>query len=93
MSRLKLWYAVCDKTDETKLGPLVAGRLQAGALSIALKIQVENPDGSHSIGADALRDVRSPVPTLWADGSQRPPYDSGLKVLMKQLQERYGLDD
>ena len=90
MEKLKLWYAVVDRTDESKLGPLVAGRLKGGALSIALKVQVMDANGVMQSGAVALQDTGSTVATFFADGTPRAPYDGGFKVLLRQLQERYG---
>ena len=91
ISKLKLWYRICDCPDEC-VGPLVAGRLAGRAQRIALELRLIRPDGTYDVGDDAL--VRLAVDQVLdpADGVTvlQHHIPSGVQALCNALRIAFG---
>ena len=92
--KLKMWYRVYDGADET-VGPLVAGRLQGKAQTLAMTLRLPRPDGQVDTGSDALvrlsvdevRDPANPAIILQAH------IPSGVQALCNKLRETFGFSE
>ena len=92
--KLKMRYHVYDGADET-VGPLVAGRLQGKAQTLAMTLRLPRPDGQVDTGSDALvrlsvDDVRDPTNPAIILQAHIP---SGVQALCNKLRETFGFSE
>ena len=93
LERLRLWYRLYDGMDET-VGPLIAGRLQGRAQSIALNLRLPDPHGGIDVGDAAL--VRLSVDQVHDPNTGQviqQAIPSGVQKLLMELRAAFGEAD
>ncbi|CAK8997028.1 Potassium voltage-gated channel subfamily H member 6 (Ether-a-go-go-related gene potassium channel 2) (ERG-2) (Eag-related protein 2) (Ether-a-go-go-related protein 2) (Voltage-gated potassium channel subunit Kv11.2) [Durusdinium trenchii] len=91
MERVRMWYRTFEGPDEM-VGPLIAGRLQGRAQTIAHSLRLVDPLGNYDVGDAAL--VRLSVEEVRDPMNQaiilQPAIPSGVQALMNALKEAFG---
>ena len=93
LERLRLWYRLYDGLDET-VGPLIAGRLQGRAQSIAVNLRLPDPHGGVDVGDAAL--VRLSVDQVHDPNTGQviqQAIPSGVQKLLMELRAAFGEAD
>ena len=92
--KLRLWDKVHGVEDD-QVGPLIASRLKGQAQKLALRLRIPKvlPDGTidHDVGVEALSRAEAAAVTDQAGNVILAEQPSGSQLLLKKLQETYGL--
>ena len=88
LERMRLWYRM-NTLHPSQLGPAVAGRLQGKPFNMAMRLRITVRDGRTLVGDNALAYEGLPAD----DQTGTVACESGLQVLIRAMQSRYGTED